>query len=423
MEPGKLKEHINRLFLSKNKDVTPLLVYIIKKYLSDKQRTYSTRFELENFSSKDMECLLSLLEDSQKPVRKMALFILSLVLTNPLSKIFFLEKCGLSLIIGKTFITRLKFLSTFGNDNQSAERNTASIIYKLKSSPVTSSDVLFWYIPLDVHQNKMNKKFKPRLFEFKISEVFTCGNKFSCIKIPDPVYNLCGIEFTNSDFQIKINTHIEPENIMYTHSTISHTRKSTNKKKKKSLINNSRREPIKDIYMKEWNKSTHSTHSTFQNSNQESNFITPLQKKITSRISNQEQVSKRWKNTRQARNIVQGFSGMSGMGMPLKNSKIANPQKEGKRNTRVKNINPYMSNNEQRGQLTNRRKNSNQNERRRTTYNFGNEIISSMHDIVDSKSISKSPGIYHSGFHGKHKNDFEKYIGKSKERKSNPRVQ
>ena len=49
-------------------------------------------------------------------IRKLAMLVLTLLISNPLSKVYFLEKCGLPLIDGKVaapdqiLLTRFKYL-------------------------------------------------------------------------------------------------------------------------------------------------------------------------------------------------------------------------------------------------------------------------------------------------------------------------
>ena len=54
--------------------------------------------------------LLALLENESPRVRKLSLLFFALVVSNPKSKVYFLEKCGFGLSFGKVLFTRLKYL-------------------------------------------------------------------------------------------------------------------------------------------------------------------------------------------------------------------------------------------------------------------------------------------------------------------------
>ena len=64
---------------------------------------------MKKISSKELEKLLILMESkkssnveiNETDIRKLAMLALVLLISNPLSKIYFLEKCGLPLIDGK----------------------------------------------------------------------------------------------------------------------------------------------------------------------------------------------------------------------------------------------------------------------------------------------------------------------------------
>jgi hypothetical protein len=76
--------------------------------MNDEKMEFVQEHLLKKISSKELEKLLVLMESkkSSRPlspadIRKLSMLSLSLLITNPLSKIYFLEKCGLPLIDGK----------------------------------------------------------------------------------------------------------------------------------------------------------------------------------------------------------------------------------------------------------------------------------------------------------------------------------
>lgn len=226
MKPGKLKFYINSIDLQNHKRTEAVLHRVVTQYLSDGQRPYKQRYELQNFNSKEIERMLTMFENSRSGIRKLSLVLITLVLMNSQSKIFFLEKCGLSLVTGKTFLTRLKYVSNFSSSMSVAFRHMRAIMTELKQTPVLSSDVLFWHIPLDIQSRIINDMFLPRVKTFRISDIKVAGDVVDLSQLPDPVFHLCGIEFSAMDQRAKIVAIKKPVQQPFSYSAISHTRKS-----------------------------------------------------------------------------------------------------------------------------------------------------------------------------------------------------
>ena len=92
MEKVRFLNYISSINPEDRQKTERILKKIISKYMSDPRKPYLKRYELELFNSKDIEKLLTLLENSMSNIRKLTLLVIGLVLMNPLSKIFFLEK-------------------------------------------------------------------------------------------------------------------------------------------------------------------------------------------------------------------------------------------------------------------------------------------------------------------------------------------
>ena len=181
-----------------------ILKKIISKYLQDPRKSYIKRYELELFNSKDIEKLLTLLENSMSNIRKLALLVIGMVLMNPLSKIFFLEKCGLSLVVGRFFLTRLKYVYNFSSNQRHATRNVMKIMKILKVSGTGPKGTMFWYIALDLERNRMPEDFHPQVHEFRVRNMLDEEGNLDLSRVPDPVYHLCGLEFFESDKKLKV---------------------------------------------------------------------------------------------------------------------------------------------------------------------------------------------------------------------------
>lgn len=205
MEKMRFLNYISSINPEDRQKTERILKKIISKYMNDPRKSYSKRYELEHFNSKDIEKLLTLLENSMSNIRKLTLLVIGLVLMNPLSKIFFLEKCGLSLVIGRCFLTRLKYVYNFSNNQRSATKNVLKIMKILKIAGTGPQGTMFWYISLDLERNRMPEDFHPQLHEFRVRNMFDKDGNLDLSLVPDPVYHLCGLEFFDSDKQMKID--------------------------------------------------------------------------------------------------------------------------------------------------------------------------------------------------------------------------
>ena len=225
MKPGKLKQYINSIDLQNHKRTEAILQRVVSQYLSDPHEPFKTRYELQEFNSKEIERMLTMFENSRSGIRKLSLVLISLVLMNSQSKIFFLEKCGLSLVTGKTFLTRLKYVSNFSSSMLLAFRHMQAILGELKQTPVLGADVLFWYIPLDIEDRSISDLFLPRVRTFRVSDIKVFSNVVDLSYLPDPVFNLCGVEFSKMDQRAKMMAIRARAPHPFSHSAISHTRK------------------------------------------------------------------------------------------------------------------------------------------------------------------------------------------------------
>lgn len=170
--------------------------YILWKIIKNFQITDPTNFRkefiLKKISSKELEKQLVLMESKNITLRKLSMFILTLLTTNKESKIYFLEKCGLPLNPGRIMLTRFKYLSRCCSDTDSIE-----ILKALSQSPTKDTiDRLFWYVQHD-EESITNKKFGMR--EVKISILNDQKDNESLKKLPDPIQNVVGIFLLQED--------------------------------------------------------------------------------------------------------------------------------------------------------------------------------------------------------------------------------
>ena len=224
MEKARLLNYIAAINPEDRQKTERILYKVISKYLGDPKKSYLKRYELELFNSKDIEKLLTLLENSMSNIRKLALLVIGLVLMNPLSKIFFLEKCGLSLVVGRFFLTRLKYIYNFSHDQRNATKNVLRIMKILKVSGTGPKGTMFWYISLELEKNRMKENFQPKLYDFRVNDMLDPDGNIDLSLVPDPVYNLCGLEFFEIDKKIKIDYQLklQQQNDLDTNETKQH---------------------------------------------------------------------------------------------------------------------------------------------------------------------------------------------------------
>lgn len=241
MKPGELKAILSSIRIKDYIQTYKTLHKIVLAYLRDPSKSYATQYQLSHFNSKNIEGLLTLLESSFAPTRKMAILLIGLLLKNPLSKVFFLEKCGLSLVVGKTFLSRLKYVSNFANNSAEAFSHMKAIMSEVKTCPVLSSNVLLWYVPLNVHKAKMPKDFRPKIKELFFNHMDHSTGEIDLKGIPDPVFNLCGVDFTSSDKEVKLSAKGQNPQAAFSKSAITHTRKphkhNYKNRRKKEIVN------------------------------------------------------------------------------------------------------------------------------------------------------------------------------------------
>lgn len=285
MKIEELKDHLLGIKDLSQKEQVMYLYSIVNKLLTSQSSCFRTSFLLKNFISRDIEFLLSLLESPTAPIRKLSLLLICLVCQNPFSKTYLMEKCGLSLIIGKFLLTRLKFIQKWSHDEISSFTAMNTVMKKLQSYPNISSHSIFFYIPLNIELRKMPRDFRPKVFELNIKQFFPQNSQIKLeglLKmIPDPVFNLCGMDLLHEDVQIIISIKSK---IDYDHK-IENLKKKQRKSHMQDMIS-------ADKYQKEkFNQSTQST--IHQSSHSKSNF-----QEIKSLILNQ----------RSKNNIIDKFS-------------------------------------------------------------------------------------------------------------------
>jgi hypothetical protein len=195
-----IKQLTSALSLKEKSDTTKIMLKILDHFMTSSSE-FEDLFWLQFLNSKDITKLLSLLEDKDKNVRKITLLILVLFLLNEDSKLYFVEKCGLLTKTGKIFLTRLKYLKlNLGNTEQSI-KVLNGIMNKKKTQ--NNGKYLFWYIPLKFENDNNLENINFTFFD-KNSIDFSQKN-LNLLTIPDPIYNLCGIEIFNLKERINLN--------------------------------------------------------------------------------------------------------------------------------------------------------------------------------------------------------------------------
>ena len=192
-KPGESKSIEGRQ--AESKPVEEVLLKIIKLIMRDEQCNYRKCFLLEGINSTQMVKLLFFLEHENQTIRKLALFFFSLVVANPKSKVYFLEKCGFGLSYGKVLFTRLKYLQNALQKHPDSTGLVRSCLGSILNSKSIGKDALFWYVPIS-NIEELNVKLKV-FYESDIERQITEG--WIVETMPDSIDSLCGFEFWEYD--------------------------------------------------------------------------------------------------------------------------------------------------------------------------------------------------------------------------------
>jgi len=125
------------------------------------------------------------------------MLILSLLISNPLSKVYFLEKCGLPLSDGKILLTRFKYLA-----KSCKRRDPCSIFYLLTTDVLMQvkmaklpnkgdKTVLFWSFN---HNTEPGNEEIPFVSTF-VDILENLKESESLDDLPDPIANVIGLCF------------------------------------------------------------------------------------------------------------------------------------------------------------------------------------------------------------------------------------
>lgn len=206
----KIVKNLKKALSNKNKtEIIQIMTIIINNFLQENFTINQKEFWMKDYKSSDITRFITLLEDKKPIIRKMALLSLIIILLNEQSKIFFTEKCGLVSKNGKVFLSRLKYLKlNIGDLSKSLE--VLKFLMK-KNEPIVDKNYLFWYINLkskrDLKFEEIKSDLKYKLFEKK--NILVNNGKINYLSIPDPIYNLCGVEIFVSESilnEIKISS-------------------------------------------------------------------------------------------------------------------------------------------------------------------------------------------------------------------------
>ena len=200
MSASHVKAFISSLSTSNKGSNDFILKKVVNIFLQDELKSYRTEFIMGEINSKDIEKMLTLLENKDKKIRKLTLLVLTFLLQNGKSKIYFLEKCGLGLKMGKIFLSRLKYLTLNIKDMPASIDVLNEIIEKGVIGQ--SKEALFWYIPLIDRNKEPYTASQIDYVQFYVEDIKADGlGDIDIHSLPDPIYNLCGVDFDRADIQ------------------------------------------------------------------------------------------------------------------------------------------------------------------------------------------------------------------------------
>ena len=200
MSADKFRMQIAALTTTTSSSNEFVLKKILTDFRSDPTKPHLSEFILSGVSSKDIVKLLSLLENESPKIRKMSLLALTYIIRNACSKIYFLEKCGLGLNLGKVFLTRLKYLHTSVPQVDKATQIMKSLLTKGHKKHLQKND-LFWYVPLPNTKAQPSADISVGYCHFDEGMINCDPNgDFILTDVPDPLHNICGVEVEDNDF-------------------------------------------------------------------------------------------------------------------------------------------------------------------------------------------------------------------------------
>lgn len=182
MEIKRLIANLDLKIRSKNEKN---LINILKDLNKTRKDNNNKKIFLTDITSTELTKLLTLLEDKKISVRKMALLILGLLLSHDNSKFYLSEKCGLGLIEGIIFLTRLKYLYV----NKKDKKKCLIFLKTLKKkNKQTEEENLFSFLSLE-----KNNFERMDILNFNSFDIKEKGQIILLENIPDPTLNLCYI--------------------------------------------------------------------------------------------------------------------------------------------------------------------------------------------------------------------------------------
>ena len=178
-----------------NGSIEELIFKLIKLIVKEDAYNYRRKYLLEGVKSGHIVRFLSFLENENQTIRKLSLLLFSLIVANPRSKIYFLEKCGFGLSFGKVLFTRLKYLQNSLQKNPDSLNIVRSCLSVMLNSKPIDRSVIFWHVSIaDIEQANV------KIIDFYESQI---DNKMEIHKLieilPDPIESLCGFEFCEYD--------------------------------------------------------------------------------------------------------------------------------------------------------------------------------------------------------------------------------
>ena len=121
------------------------LFNIVRLITQDPEYHFRQNFLFEGLNSTKIVKLLSFFENDSIRIRKLALLFFALVVANPKSKVYFLEKCGFGLAFGKVLFTRLKYLQTATSRGLDPVTVMKYFIQTVNAAKRPARPALFWF--------------------------------------------------------------------------------------------------------------------------------------------------------------------------------------------------------------------------------------------------------------------------------------
>lgn len=175
--------------------------YFLEKTILDLLKNGIKNNYLDSIKKKDLVLFLKYFENKNKPIRKLSLILVSLILTNKYNKKKFMEILELGMNVGKIYFSNLKNISKFFKEDLKIflfVKKIDNFEIPDKHQTPKKKKILFWYINLK--KTNISENLKPKIFYLEMLQI---KEKIILENIPDPLKIFSGFKIQKEDLKFK----------------------------------------------------------------------------------------------------------------------------------------------------------------------------------------------------------------------------